>query len=116
MVRVWLVVMLLFGVGASKAGAAQGGAGTVNGIIRDSSGGAIPGATIQIVNESTTASVDAVSDAQGAFAVAPLAPGSYRVHATLDGFDAVMRRVAVEAGQSAALELTLSPSRLTESV
>src|SRR5258705_4500614 len=102
MVRVWLVVILLFGLGAS-AGAAQGDAGTVNGIIRDSSGGAIPGATIQLVNEATGASLDAVSDAQGAFAVAQLAPGSYRAHAMLDGFDPVMRRVAVEAGRSTAL-------------
>ena len=44
------------------------------------------------------------------------AAGSYRVHATLDGFDPVVRRIAVEAGGAAALDLTLSPSRLTESV
>jgi iron complex outermembrane recepter protein len=116
MVRVWLVLLLVFGVGSSTAGAAQNDAGTIDGIIRDSSGGAIPGATIQIVHEATSASLDAVSDGQGAFAVAPLAPGSYRVRATLDGFDPVMRHVVVEAGRPTALVLTLSPSRLTESV
>jgi iron complex outermembrane recepter protein len=116
MVRVWLVVILLFGLGAPSAGAAQDDAGTLNGIIRDSSGGTIPGATIQIVNEANRASLDTVSDAQGAFTVASLAPGSYRVHGALAGFDPVMRRVAIEAGRPAALELMLSPSRLTESV
>jgi hypothetical protein len=112
MIRALLVFLLT----ASSTIAAQGDAGTLTGVIRDSSGGAIPGATIQVVNEATSAALDAVTDPEGAFLVAPLAPGSYRVHATLDGFVSVVRRVAVEAGGVAAVDLTLSPSRLTESV
>ena len=115
MIRASLVLIMSL-VTASSTLAAQGDAGTLTGVIRDSSGGAIPGATIQVVNEATSAALDAVTDPEGAFRVAPLAPGSYRVHATLDGFDPVMRRVAVEAGSAAAIDLTLSPSRLTESV
>ena len=112
MIRALLVVLLT----ASSTLAAQGDGGTLTGVIRDSSGAAIPGATIQVVNEATSAALDAVTGSEGTFQVAPLAPGSYRVHATLDGFDPVMRRVAVEKGGAAAVDLTLSPSRLTESV
>src|SRR5829696_7451627 len=77
-------------ISASSILAAQG-AGTLTGIIRDSSGAAIPGATIQVVNEASNAALDAVTDGEGAFQVTPLAAGWYRVQATLDGFDPVMR-------------------------
>jgi hypothetical protein len=40
-------------------------AGVVGGVVRDSSGGAIPGATIRVINEATGAAQDAVSDAEG---------------------------------------------------
>ena len=72
---------------------AQTGAGTIAGIVRDSSGGAIPGATVHIVNEDSGAGVDATSDGQGAYRAAALAPGRYRVEATLDGFEAVTEQV-----------------------
>ena len=85
-------------------------------MVRDSSGAAIPGATIQIVSQTGSPTLDAMTDAQGAYRVTPLAPGPYRVHAALDGFDPVAREAAVERGQTATLDLTLSPSRLTESV
>lgn len=94
----------------------QDGTTTLTGVVRDSSGGAIPGATIRIVNEATGAAVDAVSDAQGAYRSAALAPGRYRVETRLDGFDAPVRRIVLEGGQTAAIDVTLSPSRLTESV
>ena len=96
--------------------AAQEEAGALTGVVRDSSGGAIPGATIQIVSQAGSPTLEAVTDAQGAYRVTPLAPGPYRVHAALDGFDPVAREAAVERGQTATLDLTLSPSRLTESV
>jgi len=110
-----LVVALLVAV-SPGSGSAQTGAGTIAGIVRDSSGGAIPGATVHIVNEDSGAGVDAISDAQGAYRAAELPPGRYRVEATLDGFEAATRQVAVAIAQTAAADVTLSPSRLTESV
>jgi len=105
------VVTLLPGIATGQDGTA-----TLGGVVRDSSGGAIPGATIRIVNQATSAAVEAVSDAQGAYRVAALAPGRYRVETRLDGFDAPVRRIVLEGGQTAAVDVTLSPSRLTESV
>ena len=51
--------------------------------VRDSLGGAIPGATVRIVNETSGAPVEAVSDAQGSYRI-ELPPGRYRVEVTLD--------------------------------
>jgi len=57
-----LVITLL-----SALAAAQEGPGTLAVVVRDSSGGALPGATIRIVNEGSSAAVDAVSDEQGSY-------------------------------------------------
>ena len=80
---------------------AQTGTSTITGIVRDSSGGAIPGATVRVVNEDTGVTVEAVTDEQGAYRAAALAPGQYRVETALDGFETAVRRIALEAGQTA---------------
>lgn len=91
--------------------------GSVAVVIRDSSGAPIPGATIRIVSEDDSGrALDAVSDEQGAFQAAALAPGRYRVEMRLDGFDPAVRRVTIEPGLPVAIDVTLSPSRLSESV
>ena len=77
---------MLLAASSPSVGLAQT-AGTISGVIRDSLGGAIPGATIRVVNEGSGAAQEAVSDAEGAYRVDDLAPGQYRVEATLDGFE-----------------------------
>jgi iron complex outermembrane receptor protein len=89
---------------------------TISGIVKDSSGGAIPGVSVRVVNDETKATIDAVTDGQGAFQAMTLPEGRYRVEATLDGFEPVVREVALASGQTATLELTLLPARLTEGV
>ena len=92
------------------------GSGMIAGSIRDASGAAIPGATIRIINEATGAIAEAVSDAQGAYRADALSPGRYRVEVSLDGFEPVARQTLVAADQTAAIDVTLAPSNLTEAV
>ena len=99
-----------------QTAAAQIETSTITGTVRDASGGAIPGATIRVVNVKTNGGVDVVSDQQGTYRASALPPGAYRVETTLDGFDTAVRQVALERGQTAAVELTLIPARLTEGV
>ena len=96
--------------------AAQSGPAGVGGVVKDESGAVIPGASIHIVNEANNAAVDLFSDDQGAFRTLDLEPGRYRVETTLDGFEAVVNRVVVEAGQSAVNDVVLSPARFSQSV
>ena len=92
-------------------------AGSVTVAVRDSSGAAIPGATVRIINEDTAAVVEGVTDAEGVSRAQGMAAGRYRVEAVLDGFEtAEQRMAAVTSGETAAIELTLTPSRVTESV
>ena len=105
-----LVVALL-----PAASFAQTDSGAVTGIVRDSSGAAIPGATVLVVNEETSASVEATSDEQGSYR-AVLAPGRYRLEASLDGFETAVRRIVVGTGETPAIDVTLAPARITEGV
>src|SRR5262245_26814022 len=95
---------------------AQTATSVIAGVVRDSSGAAIPGATVKIVNEESGHAIDAVTDGQGAYRVADLPAGQYRVEAVLDGFDATPQSAAVVADQIARIDLTLTPSRVAQTV
>jgi iron complex outermembrane receptor protein len=97
--------------------AQQAPTGTISGIVRDSSGGVIPGATVRLVNEDTNVAAPVVvTDAQGAYRFAALAAGRYRVETTLEGFEASSRQTVLAAGQTTAIDVTLNPSRFSQDV
>ncbi len=93
----------------------QGGASLLTGTVKDVNGGVLPGVTVKVTNAISSASVDAVTDGEGVYRAASLVTGTYRVEAALDGFESSALQVTVTSGQ-ATLDVTLSPSRLTESV
>jgi iron complex outermembrane recepter protein len=102
--------------GVTQTGATQTGAGAITGIVRDGSGAPVPGAAVRLVNEATRAAVEAVSDQQGAYRAEPLTPGAWRLETALDGFEPTARRLVLDAGQTVAADVTLSPSQLREAV
>jgi iron complex outermembrane receptor protein len=90
--------------------------GVITGTVRDSSGGAVPGATVRIIGESNRSSLDLVSNGEGVYRTTPLGPGLYRVETALDGFEAPAQRIALDPGQTLEVDITLTPSRLSEAV
>src|SRR5688572_17999174 len=112
--RVFMLSAVLL-AGLIPATAVAQTAAAVGGVVRDSSGGAIPGATIRVINEATGAAQEAVTDAEGSYQLTGLAPGQYRVEAALDGFEPAVARGAVD-GRQAAIDVTLTPARFTEGV
>ncbi len=100
--------------------AAQAGTGpaasTISGVVRDSSGGAIPGAIVRVIHEVTGITVETMSDAQGSYRVAALSPGQYRIETTLSGFEVGVRRTSIAAGQSASVDVALDLARISEGV
>src|SRR5262245_17361452 len=113
--RVLTFAAVVFAALPPAAGLAQTG-GTVSGLVRDSLGGAIPGATVRVINEATGAAQETVSDGEGSYQVTDLVAGQYRVEATLDGFEPAVARGTVDGPQAAKIDLTLTPARLTEGV
>src|SRR5262249_7442282 len=100
----------------AQAPAVAPGTSAISGLVRDALGGPIPGATIRVVSEASGAAIEAVSDDRGAYRVAPLTPGAYRVEATLQGFETAVRRLVVQVEQPVAVDVTLTPSRVSQTV
>jgi iron complex outermembrane receptor protein len=98
------------------AAVAQTGTSTIAGLVRDTSGSGVPGATIRVVNIETGKSTQIVSDGEGTYRAPSLAPGRYGVEIALDGFEAAARQVVVVPDETAAVDVTLNPTRLNESV
>jgi hypothetical protein len=95
---------------AATAVSAQDARGAINGTVTDPSGGIVPGVTIRVTNADTGVSVEATTNAHGAYDVPFLLPGSYSVSAELEGFKKATRfgirvDVGAHAGADFALEL-----------
>jgi Carboxypeptidase regulatory-like domain len=111
-----MAIALAIGSAAASEIQAEAGTGTIAGLVRDSSGAAVPGATVRVVNEGNGVTREIVTNEQGSYRADALPPGLYRVETTLDGFETPARHVAVEANQILTLDVTLTPSRLSEAV
>src|SRR5829696_2219744 len=73
------------------AAAAQTVSGTVTGIIKDASGGVLPGVTITFTQTETGRKDSVISDRDGRYTSQPLPLGTYRMEAALSGFKAAAR-------------------------
>ena len=65
--------------------------GSVVGIVKDSTGAIIPGATVTIVNKETNLTREATTNAEGAYSLINVLPGPYDVKVSLTGFREVVR-------------------------
>ncbi|HET7747367.1 MAG TPA: TonB-dependent receptor [Vicinamibacteria bacterium] len=108
-----VVTACLLAHGASAALAQP--AGRLAGVVRDDSGGVLPGATVSIAGGSTSARPSVVTDQQGRYAFDALPPGRYVVTAALSGFQSRGHEIDV-AGRPATLDIVLDVSSFFETV
>ena len=91
--------------------------GSVVGIVKDATGGAIPGATVTIVNKETNLTREATTNAEGSYSIINVLPGPYDLKVTLTGFRDVARpNVEITIGQIARADFTLEIGTVAESV
>ena len=111
-----LSIVLLVLAGVAVASAQTVGA-SLRGTVTDSSGGALPGATVTILNVGTGASRELQTDSAGRYTAPLLPPGDYEVHVALTGFQPYARRgLRLAVGQDAALDVKLELGQLAEVV
>jgi hypothetical protein len=111
-----LIALVALLATSSKAGA-QVAAGEITGIIHDSDGGAVPGATVTVTNLATNQQRVVNSTADGAYTAASLAPGEYRLDVELTGFKPVRREgVRLATGEKARIDFDLSVGDIRELV
>jgi len=114
--RVFVCALLVLGVSASAL-AQSTSASSLSGVVVDSDGGAIPGATVVIKNNATNVTVEAVSNSTGQFSVPGLAAGTYTVTVSLTGFKTfVANEVRLLAGRPSEVTARLEIGALTETV
>ena len=99
------VVLLLAGLG-SPILRAQTTAGTLRGTVKDETGGVLPGATVEAVNDDTGFRLGATTGSGGFYNLS-VPPGMYTVTATLSGFSADLHKARVLVGQTQGLDFQL---------
>ena len=91
--------------------------GAITGLVTDPSDAVIPGATVQLTDEGTGATKEAVTSTNGVFQFFDLNSGRYTVSVTLQGFQtAKYEHVVVEASRSTDLRVKLGVGATTETV
>ena len=115
--RSWISALVVACACLAGPAEAQEARGTLQGRVFDSSGGAVPGATIEITNVETGVSTPATSNEEGNYRVPFLNPGTYRVTVALDGFNKfVSQNIQLHVAEVLTVDATLQPGRLTDEV
>ncbi len=96
---------------------AQLNLGSISGAITDQSGGAIVGATVNVVDVARGITRPLVSDSAGEYSAPSLTPGTYTVHVEAMGFRSVDRQdVLLQVGQSVRVDVVLQPGQQTQTI
>ena len=89
--------------------------GSLLGSIGDTSGSAVPGATVTATDQGTSISSTTVTNQDGFYTFPNLKDGIYRVEAELTGFKKVVREnVRVDVNTTIRVDLTLEAGAITE--
>src|SRR2546422_4757018 len=97
------------------AAAAQQNTGTILGLVKDSSGAVVPGASITILNEETSLTRTVTTGENGAFRAPALPVGRYTVRAELAGFRTQAQRgLILEVAQELVVNPTLEVGTVTQ--
>src|SRR5262245_18561289 len=114
--RGWIIALLLLFCPVRPA-LSQFNAGEIGGVVKDVSGGVLPGATVTAVHTASGATVERVSDGQGRFFLPALRVGQWDVRVSLAGFASQTRRgIILEVGRTLDLEFTLGLQGVSEQV
>ena len=113
----WIVAVVAATVWLPRPADAQALYGSLTGTISDTSGAAVPGATVTIRNEDTGLELNATTDATGAYTIRNIAGGVYTLKASLQGFkEFVQTAIPITAGGIVRINGQLEIGALSESV
>ncbi|MBI1354285.1 MAG: hypothetical protein GC160_08060 [Acidobacteria bacterium] len=95
----------------------QAGGGSISGLAIDSTGSAIPGATITVKNVATNVTQTTQSNESGIYRFPSLAVGVYALRGTAEGFQAYERpQVEVQINQVTTVDLAFELGAVTETI
>jgi len=98
------------------AAQAQVDRATLSGVVKDTGGGVVPGATVLVTNIATNVEAQQTTTEAGSYQIVNLIPGRYRVDVELSGFKKSSQVVTLEVGQRARVDVELAVGELSETV
>jgi TonB dependent receptor/Carboxypeptidase regulatory-like domain/TonB-dependent Receptor Plug Domain len=113
MKRVIAVAVVMF---LSASAHAQVDRATVSGVVRDASGGVIPGGSVTVTRVATNVANHARTTTSGNYLVVNLTPGQYLIEAEAAGFQKSTQSVILEVGQRGRVDFALGLGQVAETV
>ncbi len=115
--RVIVILLAVMTLALPAASAAQTERGSITGVIEDATKAGLPGVIVKVINTATNATIEVVSSSAGVYSATNLPPGTYRIEASLQGFQtAGVDGVRLTAGASQRINVTLGVGAVTETV
>jgi hypothetical protein len=115
----WLKAALIAGLWAGCAGAVSAqsmNAGDIRGIVTDSTGAAVPGVTVSVVNKNTGVAKELVTNQDGLYDTSSIVTGSYEITFSKAGFSKLVRsNITIDVGNFT-VNAQLSVGAVTEQV
>ncbi len=111
-----VVLSCCLALALAGSAAAQTFTGGLRGAVKEA-GGIIPGVTVELINEGTGVTRDAVTNDSGEYNFAAVPPGTYTIKAALTGFKTFESKgVRIGAQQFVTLDVTLEVGQLQETI
>jgi hypothetical protein len=95
---------------------AQTDTGRVTGVVEDATGAIVPGATIAIESTQTAAKQTATSDSSGNFNFSALPRGSYKITASMNGFQNMSQSFDLQVSQTQTVTFKLNAGASSETI
>ena len=110
--------MVVFALLSTAASAQQASSSGIAGVVRDASGGVLPGVTVEAASPALIEKVrSVVSDGEGRFNIVDLRPGTYTVTFTLASFSTFKREgIELPSGFTATVNAEMKVGALEETV
>jgi len=105
--------VLLAAIGIAVA---QVDTGTISGLVRDASGGGVPGVQITVRDEATGLSTELVTNPTGLYVSPPLRAGTYVVEVRAKGFESAAKRIQLDLSQRFEVDFDLVVGSVSETV
>jgi len=115
----WALLTAAVAAGSSAEAHAQAQAanGNIEGVVRDSTGAALPGVSVTVTNMDTGSERTSLTNSQGAYRAVLLPLGRYRITAELQGFKTYEQQgVSLSAGQTVLINVELAVGSVSETV
>src|SRR5262245_22762821 len=91
----------------TTVGIAQTGSGSLQGTVKDATGGVIPGAEVTAVHSQTSRQHDTITNEVGFFLFPSLQTGTYRITAKVPGLQSWQGDILLQVGQTAVVDPVL---------